>query len=136
MSTYLGRTIIPIPSYPPAPASIECSQVDAVAASLSPFTFQQQVQQWGVGGSPPSPSTYRKASVTMPAMSDANAQAWVAFLVSLNGVANCFQFGAAFAAAYPLSIGSRYWCLTSNERKWSINSNRAYGMQFEIREVL
>jgi hypothetical protein len=127
-TTYLGRTVVPIPSYPPAPASIEFSQVDAAAASLSPFTFQQQVQRWA--------GSYRKASVTMPAMTDTNAQAWVAFLVALNGIANCFQFGAAFAAAYPLSIGSRYWCLTSNERKWSINSNRAYGMQFEIREVL
>lgn len=127
-TTYLGRTIIAIPSYPPAPASVEFSQVDAVAASVSPFTFQQQVQQWS--------GSYRKASVSMPAMSDATAQAWVAFLVALDGVANVFQFGAAFAAAYPLSIGSRYWCLVSNERKWSINSNRAYGMQFEIREAL
>lgn len=128
MPTYLGRTIVAIPAYPPAPASIEFTQVDAVAAVVSPFTFQQQVQQWA--------GSYRKCSVSMPAMTDANAQAWVAFLVALAGGANVFQFGSAFAAAYPLSIGTRYWCLVSNERKWSINSNRAYGMQFEIREVL
>lgn len=128
MATYLGRLIVTIPAYPPAPASIEFSQVDAVAASVSPFTFQQQVQQWA--------GSYRKASVSMPAMTDATAQAWVAFLVALDGMANVFQFGSAFAAAYPASIGSRYWCLASNERKWSINSNRAYGMSFEIREVL
>ncbi len=127
-SYYLGRLIIAWPSYPPAPASIEFSQVDATAASVSPFTFKQQVQKWG--------GSYRKATVTMPAMTDATAQAWIAFLVALDGMANVFQFSTAFAAKYPASIGSRYWCLNSNERKWSINSNRAYGMQFEIREAI
>ena len=128
MSTYLGRLIIAWPDYPSAPASIDFTQVDAVAVSTSPFTFQQQVQQWS--------GTYRKASVSMPAMTDANAQAWVAFLVALNGSANVFQFSAAFAAQYPLSIGTRYWCLDSNERKWSINQSRMYGFQFDVREVL
>lgn len=128
MATYLGRLIVAIPSYPPAPASVEFTQVDAVAANVSPFTFQQQVQKWS--------GSYRKASVSMPAMTDATAQAWIAFLVSLNGMANVFQFGTGFQTAYPASIGTRYWCLVSNERKWSLNSNRCYGMQFEIREVL
>lgn len=128
MPTFLGRTVIVIPAFPPAPASIEFSQVDAVAVSMSPFTFQMQVQKWT--------GTYRKANVSMPAMTDANAQAWITFLTSLNGVSNCFQFSTAFAAAYPSSIGTRYWCLTSNERKWSINTNRMYGIQFEVREVL
>jgi hypothetical protein len=128
MPTYLGRTIVTIPAYPPAPASIDFTQVDAVAVSTSPFTFQQQVQQWS--------GSYRKASVSMPAMTDANAQAWIAFLVALDGSANVFQFSAAFAAGYPASIGTRYWCLDSNERKWSINQSRMYGFQFDIREVL
>ena len=120
--------IVTIPAYPPAPASIDFTQVDAAAASESPFTFQQQVQQWS--------GSYRKASVSMPAMTDANAQAWIDFLVALDGIANVFQFSAAFAAQYPASIGTRYWCLTSDERKWSINANRMYGFQFDIREVL
>jgi len=128
MPTYNGWNIITIPAYPPAPQSIEFTQNDAVAISQSPFSGQQQVQIWG--------GSWMEASVVMPPMTFVNAQAWVAFLRALQGVGNVFQFSAAFMAAYPADLGSRYWRLKQNTRKWSISQARLYGLQFEIREAI
>lgn len=128
MPTYLGRNIVTIPATPSAPASFEFSQTDIVGLSVSPFTGQQQVQDWQ--------AKFREARVTLPNLTDAQAQAWITFLSDLKGVAGVFQFGAAISAKYPASIGSRYWCLKSNTRGWTINPNRTYTISFEIREVL
>src|SRR5216684_2650377 len=57
------------------------------------------------------------------------------FLRALNGMANVFQFGSAFATQYASSIGSRYWRLKTNTRKWSSSEMRVFGVQFEIREA-
>lgn len=134
MPTYLGVDVITMPSTPASPASIEFSVVDIVALSKSPFTGQQQVQDWN--------ANYMKASVSLPPLTDAQAQDWIAFLVALKGVKNVFQFGSAFAAAYPASLktgsplSQRYWRLESNERKWSISEARVYGVQFNIIEAI
>ncbi len=128
MSTYLGWDVITIPSSPPAPSSIEFVQIDIVALSKSSFTGQQQVQDWQ--------ASYMEASVSLPPLTDAQAIEWIAFLRDLKGVANVFQFTAEFAAAYPDSVGDRYWRLKSNQRKWSITEARLYGIQFDIMEAL
>ncbi len=128
MSTYLGWDVITIPSSPSAPASIEFSQIDIVAISTSGFTGQQQVQDWQ--------ASYMEANVSLPALTDEQAQDWIQFLRDLKGVANVFQFTAEFATAYPASIGTRYWRLKSNQRKWSVSEARLYGVQFEIREAI
>ena len=57
----------------------------AVAVSASPFTFQRQVQehqgqQWIL-------------TVELPAMARADAEAWITFLLSLNGRAGTFLYG-------------------------------------------
>ena len=134
MSTYNGWPVIAIPAYPPAPQSIEFFQVDSVSLSRSPFTGQQQVQIWG--------GTWMEATVTMPPMSDANAQAWITFLRALQGSGNVFQFSGAFAAAFPASIstgsspsGGRYWRLANNKRSWSISLGSIYGFKFDIIEA-
>jgi len=128
MPTFEGRNIITIPAYPPAPQSIEVTAIDVVGQNVSPFTGQQQVYDWN--------ASWLEASVTMPPMTDATAQAWVQFLKDLKGVANVFQFTAGFQAAFPLSIPNGwYWSLKSNERKWSITKAAIYGMQFDIRRA-
>lgn len=71
---------ISYPLSPPASPSIKRLQlyeVSAVSVSRSPFTFNTQVQahqgqMWG-------------AQVTLPQMSRSSAEAWHAFLLSLNG---------------------------------------------------
>lgn len=128
MPTYLGWDVITMPTDPAAPASIEFSVIDVVAVSKSPFTGQQQVQDWG--------STFMEANVSLPPLTATQAEDWITFLRDLKGMANVFQFGAAFAAAYSSSIGSRYWRLKSNQRKWSVGEARVFGIQFEVMEAL
>lgn len=135
MPTYLGWNVITMPAKPAAPQTIEFSVVDIVAQSTSPFTGQQQIQNWG--------ASYMEAIVSLPPLTDAQAQAWVSFLFALQGIANVFQFNSAFVAAYPLSLNNngsppvpRYWRLKSNQRKWSVSEARLYGIQFEIREAI
>lgn len=126
MPTYLGWNVVTIPSYPPAPSSFEINEVNIVGVSTSPFTGQQQTFDWN--------AEWSEASITMPAMKYADAQNWVTFLKALKGTLCVFQFGSAFGAAYP-EIGSRYWRLKGNSRKWSVTKDRVYSIQFEIREA-
>src|SRR5258708_32384518 len=64
--------------------------MDTVAVSISPFTGQQQVQDWQ--------ASWLEASVSMPALTHAQAQEWIAFLMSLRGQAKGFQLGDPLAA--------------------------------------
>jgi hypothetical protein len=96
MATFNGYLIVPMPSSP-APRSIEWNATDAVAALVSPFSGQQQIQNWQAG--------WLSASVTMPPMKDSHARAWVAFLLACQGVQNVFQLGDPFRAA-PLGSGA------------------------------
>lgn len=132
MATYLGRTIVTIPSYPPAPQSVEPTLVNIVAENVSPFTGQQQIYSWGAGS-----AAYRAMRVNWPPMTYANFQNWIAFLQSLNGIANVFQFGSAVCAAYPLDFGSGvYWCLVSNSPTWTLRQDHLYTLSFEIRQAI
>lgn len=128
MPTYLGWNVRTIPSSPPAPASIEFSVVDIVSGNVSPFTGQMQIYDWN--------ANYMEASVTLPPLPYTDGQQWVTFLRSLKGIAGVFQFSAAFMAAYPNDIGTRYWRLKSNLRKWSVTKDRYYGIQFDCREAI
>src|SRR5579859_3962193 len=135
MPTYQGWNVITMPSTP-APKDLQFGPVDIVALSVSPFTGQQQVQNWN--------SQYVEGSISLPPMSDSDAQSWLTFLYNLQGMANVFQFPAAIAAKYPASFttdsrssppGARYWRLKSNQRKWSISEASIYGIQFDFREA-
>lgn len=127
MATYQGRNIVSIPASPPAPAHIEITQVNTSALSRSPFTGQQQVQDWG--------GSWMEAVVTMPTLTYAQGQAWIAFLRALRGQAGVFQFTTAFVTAYPEIGSSTYFCLKTPSRKWSVNPGKLYGLSFEILEV-
>lgn len=46
MPTFNGRTIVTLPTDPPAPSSIDFSPQDLLASVNNPFTGQQQFQDW------------------------------------------------------------------------------------------
>ena len=127
MPVYNGWNVVFVPAFPPAPAVIEFSQNDAVAMNISPFSFQQQVQNWG--------ATQMEAKVSMPPMKQSDGENWVAFLRSLQGMANVFQFGSAFVAKYP-EIGTRYWRLKGNLRSWTVTKDRVYLISFDVIEAI
>jgi hypothetical protein len=91
MPTFNGWEIIATPTDPPAPSTMEFTGEDLVAVSVSPFTGQQQVQDWG--------ASFMEASVSLPPLTHAQAQAWIAFMLSLHGQANVFQLGDPLAVA-------------------------------------
>ena len=91
MLTFNGWNIISMPATPAAPASVEFTAEDTVAVSISPFTGQQQVQDWG--------ASFLEASVSLPALTHIQAQQWIAFLLALRGQANVFQLGDPLAVS-------------------------------------
>ncbi len=127
-STYNGWTVVTAPSSP-APQSIEFTTTDIVGVNTSPFTGEQQIQDWQ--------AHWLEASVTMPPMSSAQAQAWVNFFIALKGQACVFQFGDPVTPMLIPAAASAtgYWRLKTNSRKRSVNEGMIYGFQFEIREA-
>jgi hypothetical protein len=91
MPTFNGWDIVPMPATPSAPATVEFTAMDTVAVSVSPFTGQQQVQDWQ--------ASWLEASISMPALTHAQAQQWIAFLMSLRGQAKVFQLGDPLAVS-------------------------------------
>jgi hypothetical protein len=89
MPTFNGWPIISLPTTPAAPATIEFTATDIIAMSISPFTGQQQVQDWQQG--------WIEASVSYP-LTHVQAQAWIAFQMGLRGQANVFQLGDPLAS--------------------------------------
>jgi hypothetical protein len=86
-----GWPLVPMPAYPayPAPASMEFTAIDAVAVAESPFTGQQQIQNWGKGR--------MEVSVQMPPLTHAQAQGFIAWMLGLQGMAGVFQLGDPLA---------------------------------------
>lgn len=80
-----GWTIIPMPTSP-APKQLDFEIADAVSMSQSPFTLGTQFQAW------PGAEQW-SCNVSLPAMSRAKSDAWVAWFMSLNGILNTFQMG-------------------------------------------
>ena len=124
MLTFNGWKIIPAPATPSAPASMEFIAEDTVAVSVSPFTGQQQVQDWQ--------ASFLEASVSMPPLTHVQAQQWIAFLLSLRGQANVFQLGDPLAVApqgsgagVPLVDGAGQTGYTINLRGFTVS---AYGV--------
>ena len=79
------------------PSNITFRAVNTVGLSMSPFTYQQQSvahagQRW-------------ECDVTLPAMSRADAEQWVAFLVSLRGRFGTFTLGDPTGASPRGSAG-------------------------------
>ena len=103
--------------------------------NVNPFNAAQQVYDWGV--------RYKQASISYAALTQAQGQAIVAFLNSLNGIVNAFTFPAGLVTKYPEILSTdggttpRQWKLKNNETKWSIEPGSVYrSITFEIREAL
>ena len=129
MSTYNGRTIVTMPSSP-APKSVEFTDISLVGEAVSPFTAQQQIQDWQ--------ASYMEASVTLPPMSETDAADWVTFFRACKGKACVFTLAnATFAGLVPAgAVPGTYWGLKNNVSKWSITDGIRYGFQFECREAI
>jgi len=130
-ATYHGWPVVTMPTAP-WPSGAEFATNSIVAVNTNPFTGTQQTQDWQ--------GTYAEGSITLPAMIQSDAQAWIAFLKACNGTASVFQFPPAWAAAFPESFTSdgtsqRWWRLKPNQARWSIKIAGIYGISFEIREA-
>jgi len=105
MATYNGWLICNPPTIPVtasgtpiAPKSVEWSGSDIVGVSTNPFQETQQIYNWN--------QAWLEASFAYPPMRYAPAQAWIAWLMSLQGTANVFQLGDPLQAPInPLAVG-------------------------------
>jgi hypothetical protein len=128
MSTYNGWTIVTMPSTPSA-RNVEFAQQNVVGSVVSPFTGQEQIQDWN--------ASWMEASLTMPQMLLATGQPWIDFLVACRGRACVFQLPSFLAAFVPSgAVPGTYWRLKENTAKWSINLAFIVGMEFDIREAI
>lgn len=134
MPTYNGWTVQTMPTSPAAPAGFEFRHNAIVGVTTNPFTGQQQINDWQ--------ASYMEASVSMPKMAAATAQAWVTFLKSLEGPACVFQFPGSVCSGFPLELttdGStpRYWRLKpGSPAHWQVGIGPVYSLTFEIREAI
>jgi hypothetical protein len=81
----ISYTLVTMPATP-GPAEIEMGWNDLISLEMSPYTLQQQTQQWPG-------ADWWDAKVTMPPMNAATAGPWKAFLAELRGPLNVFQLG-------------------------------------------
>lgn len=70
----------------PGMRTVEFEMNDAVGIVTSEFTGQVQAQQWPG-------ADMLQGTMTLPVLLQANADAWIAFLMELRGMANAFQIG-------------------------------------------
>lgn len=73
------------PPTTPAIRTISMRQVTTVGMTESPFTLNQQVQDWG--------GDRWEADIELPPMVRADAEKWITFLVSLRGKKGTFYLG-------------------------------------------
>jgi hypothetical protein len=128
MATYNGWTIVTMPDTPSA-ATMELTMQNIVATSISPFTGQQQVQDWG--------ARWMEASISLPPLTATQSANWVTFLLSCRGQANVFQLPPFLAGFVPSgAVPGTYWRMKQNSLKWSITQAILFGIQFDIREAI
>ena len=84
----VGSNSVNLVAMPASPGlrSVQFDFSDAVGVVPSPFTGQIQTQQW------PGADMLR-GTMTLPPLTQAQADEWIAFLMELRGMANAFQIG-------------------------------------------
>jgi hypothetical protein len=131
MSTYNGWTIVTMPTAPSVKL-VEFTTNQIVSTFESPFTGQQQIQDWNAG--------FMEASLQLPPLTPAQSSSWLTFLVSCKGAACVFQLPSLLTALYPPGVGlvpGGYWRLKNNANKWSVSeAGLLYGLSFDIREAI
>jgi hypothetical protein len=83
--TFNGASIVALPTSPGL-RSVEFSLNDGVSTVTSPYTGQTQTQVWPGADS-------ISGTITLPTMTQEQADNWIAFLMELRGMANCFLIG-------------------------------------------
>jgi hypothetical protein len=128
-TTFNSWPIIAMPSEP-APKSIEPVFKQIAGVSENPFSGQQQIYDWA--------AAYMELTVTMPAMTQIDAQPWIDFLIACRGMINVFQIAnAKWLAQIPTSANvNGFWRLKQNSAKWSVNDGLLVGLEFQIREAI
>lgn len=118
MSTFNGWTIVPLPSFPPCPKTIEWQASNIVAQNVSPWSGQTQIYDWQ--------GAWLEASVSYQPMTNDDAQDWIAFLMALHGSANIFQLGDPLmtsprgsGAGAPQVLGSGQTGYALNTKGWT-----------------
>lgn len=91
--TLLGNTVsvVTLPTTPGF-SSVEFSFTDSVAIVSSPFTGQTQAQEW------PGADMW-SGTVTLPVLTQAQADNWISFLMEMRGMANAVQIGDPMKAS-------------------------------------
>jgi hypothetical protein len=84
----LGGNTVSVVSLPASPGlrTVEWNFTDAVAVVSSPFTGQTQAQQW-LG------ADMWSGTLTLPPLTQGQADAWISALMEMRGMANAFQIG-------------------------------------------
>jgi len=100
-----------MPSYP-SPRSIDFTAIDTVGVAVSPFTGQQQTQNWR--------NAWLEASVSMPPLKHIQAQAWIAWLLGLQGQAGVFQLGDPLAPL-PQGLGGSMTVSGAGQTGYTLN---------------
>ena len=124
IGTFNSWNIIAIPSSP-AWKQLDFTAHDSVGMTQSPFTMQSQTQYWAGGD-------FWKVNASLPSMSNANADAWVAFLLECRGQLNVFQLGdtsktkpSGRPQGTPVVSGTNTATSTMlNTRGWKASTNR------------
>ena len=86
----IAGTPLQMPAVPAAPQTVEWMMNTVAAKSISPFTGQQQIQDWQ--------ADWLEATLSYPPMDHKTAQAWFAFLMKCRGPVATFLFGDPLAA--------------------------------------
>ncbi len=134
MSVWNGWTINTGCPTSPAPKDVQPSFEAVVGVSVSPYSRQQQTQDWG--------GRQQTWKVSLPPMAPTDGQAWVNFLLSLIGPLQVFQFPSAWVSGWqPWTLPysqSGYWRLKPGQDTtgWSVSDAHIYGLTFTIMEAL
>jgi hypothetical protein len=114
IGNFNGSPIIATPGSPGF-REVQWSAMDIAAIANSPFTGQQQIQNWK--------ASFLSATVTMPPMKRNQANAWIAFLLECQGPTAAFYIGDSQGAepqgtalGTPVTAGSNQagYALTSS----------------------
>lgn len=105
---------------PGTPASVSIRAASSVQTSVSPFTYQQQVQA--------NQGQVWRATISSPLLNRADAEDWISFLLKLNGPQNTFLLGDAAGKAprgsalgTPVVDGAGQTGQTLDTRGWTAN---------------
>jgi hypothetical protein len=110
-------TVVDVPAKPNLSA-VEFHAKDSVALDVSPFTGQTQTQQW-LG------ADMLSGTMTLPPLTQLQADAWLSFLMQLRGMANAFQIGDPMQPNIRGSASSPFGALVDN----SVTGGNAAGSQ-------